>query len=304
MTAVQAGLSVLRVDDAQLEPLISIVTPSFNQGRYIERTLQSVLGQGYPSLEYIVMDGGSTDETLQRITPYRGRLAHFESGPDGGQSAAIAKGFGHATGQIMGYLNSDDVLLPGTLSYVARFFRENPEIDAIYSHRCIIDSNDRVLGHWILPQHSNYLMERWDFIPQETCFWRRTLFDRAGNLDPSYAFAMDYDLFVRYMRQGRFKRVDRFLAAFRFHEAAKTTRDMSTVGKAEIDRVQRCYGISLVPLGGKLLSLLVRLQSGLYNRLRREIEGLPPGKGFTLPSTWPSANLKLTAQSELGRETE
>ncbi|MBZ9965028.1 glycosyltransferase family 2 protein [Mesorhizobium sp. BR1-1-2] len=268
-------------------PRISIVTPSFNQGAFIERTVRSVIEQGYPALEYIVMDGGSTDDTLERLEPYRNRFAHFESRPDGGQSAAVADGFRHATGDLMAYLNSDDVLLPGTLSFVAQFFSRNSDVAFIYSHRCIIDANDRVVGHWILPRHSNYLMERWDFIPQETCFWRRTLFEEAGNLDPSFAFAMDYDLFVRYMRRGRFKRVDRFLAAFRVHENAKTTRHMATIGKQEIAKVRSKYGLQIVPGGGKALSLLVRLQSGIYNRLRRRVGGLPPGKGFSLDTVRP-----------------
>jgi glycosyltransferase involved in cell wall biosynthesis len=267
-------------------PRISIVTPSFNQGQFIERTIRSVLGQNYPALEYIVMDGGSTDGTIERVAPYLDRLAHFETGPDGGQSAAIAAGFSRATGEIMAYLNSDDILLPGALRYVAAFFENHPEVDVLYSHRCIINANDEVMGHWILPPHSNYLMERWDFIPQETCFWRRDLFERAGNLDPTFSFAMDYELFVRYMRYGRFRRVNYFLAAFRVHADAKTSRDMKTIGTAEIHRVWDKYKVKSIPLGGKVLSLFVRLQSGLYNRLRRRIAGLPPGKDFSLDSVW------------------
>jgi glycosyltransferase involved in cell wall biosynthesis len=267
---------------------ISIVTPSFNQGKFIERTIRSVLGQNYPALEYIVMDGGSTDGTIERVAPYRDLLAHFETGPDGGQSAAIANGFQRATGEIMAYLNSDDVLLPGALHSVANFFESHPDVDVVYSHRCIIDVNDRVLGHWILPPHSNYLMERWDFIPQETCFWRRRMFERAGNLDPDFRFAMDYDLFVRYMRSGRFRRVNSFLAAFRVHADAKTTKDMKTIGRAEIRRVRDKYEIRTIPLGGKALSLFVRLQSGLYHSLRRRIASLPPGNGFSLDSVWGS----------------
>ena len=100
-------------------PLISIVTPSYNQGPFVVDTVRSVLSQRYPRLEYIFMDGGSTDETLARVEPWRASFAHFESGPDGGQSAALAKGFERSTGEIMAYLNSDDVLLPGTLNFVA-----------------------------------------------------------------------------------------------------------------------------------------------------------------------------------------
>ncbi|MGH8552797.1 MAG: glycosyltransferase family 2 protein, partial [Methylococcales bacterium] len=199
-------------------PCISIVTPSFNQGKFVEATVRSVLDQRYPKLEYLFLDGGSTDATLDRIAPYRARFAHFESVPDGGQSAAIARGFSLCGGEIMAYLNSDDQLLPGTLNFVADFFERHPHLDAIYGHRCIIDANNRVIGHWILPPHSNFMMRRWDLIPQESCFWRRRLFETGGNIDPTFRFAMDYDLFVRYMKTGRFKRVNRFLAAFRVHE--------------------------------------------------------------------------------------
>ena len=203
---------------------ISIVTPSFNQARYVRRAVRSVLLQDYPDLEYMVFDGGSTDGTLNVLAPYLDRLAHFHSGPDQGQSDAIATGFGRSTGQIMAWLNSDDMLAPGTLHFVARYFAEHPEVDAVYSHRCIVDENDRVTSYWILPQHSDYLMRRWDMIPQETCFWRRRLFEKCGNLNRSYHFALDYDLFLRFMAWGRFARVNRFLGAFRKHKQAKTLR--------------------------------------------------------------------------------
>ncbi|ADJ28055.1 glycosyltransferase family 2 protein [Nitrosococcus watsonii] len=267
-------------------PTISIVTPSFNQGEYVEWTVQSVLGQRYPNLEYIFMDGGSTDQTLDRIAPYRNRFFHFESGPDGGQSAAIAKGFSMATGEIMAYLNSDDVLLPGTLNFVVDYFHRHPEVDFIYGHRCIVNEINQVIGHWILPRHSSFLMRRWDLIPQESCFWRRRLFKQKGNIDASFQFAMDYDLFVRYMSAGNFKRVNRFLAAFRVHKDAKTTTQLTTTGWAEIERVQRCNQMQFPPLLGKLFPLWVQLRSLLFVRRRESFPGLPPGLNFNLNTLW------------------
>ena len=268
-------------------PTISIVTPSFNQGDFVEWTVKSVLRQRYQKLEYIFMDGGSSDTTLQRVNPYVNQFTHFESGQDGGQSAAIAKGFEFATGEIMGFLNSDDVLLPGTLNFVADFFRKNPRIDFIYGHRCIINEHNDVLGHWILPAHNNYLMRRWDLIPQETCFWRRRLFEKQGNIDPSYRFALDYDLFVRFMKIGKFKRVNRFLAAFRIHENAKTSMQLKTVGQQEIIRVQKQHKIRLNPVLGHLFSLSVQLRSALWLRRRVCLPGLPPGSGYNLEFLWP-----------------
>lgn len=278
-------------------PTFSIVTPSYNQGNFVEWTVRSVFEQRYPNIEYIFMDGGSSDDTLTRIAPWQERFAHFESGPDGGQSAAIAKGFALARGDIMAYLNSDDVLLPGALNYVADYFARHPEVDFVYGHRCIVNDRNEVTGHWILPPHSSFMMRRWDLIPQETCFWRRRLFEREGNIDPSFQFAMDYDLFVRYMRSGRFRRVNRFLGAFRVHPNAKTSTQVETVGAREIRKVQDAYGLRLVPLLGDLFSLFVQFRSARWVARAGVYPGLPPGIGFNLEQVWGKPQQKITADS-------
>lgn len=267
-------------------PRISIVTPSFNQGRFIKETLDLVFDQRYPDLEYILMDGGSLDDTLEVVHPYISRFKYFQTAPDDGQSAAIASGFEKTTGDIMAYLNSDDVLLPGALNYVAQYFEENPDVDVIYSHRCIIDAESTVIGHWILPPHSSFLMRRWDLIPQETCFWRRRIFEREGNIDPSYRFAMDYDLFVRFMRSGKFRRVNRFLAAFRMHDDAKTTTQLASVGLDEIRRVYTRYEIKPVKYLGDLFQSSVRTRSAHFAVSGRYYPGLPSGTGFKLGELW------------------
>lgn len=271
--------------DSEL-PRISIITPSFNQGDFIEATVRSVINQRYLNLEYIMMDGGSTDDTLLKLQPYIERFSHFESGPDGGQSAAIAKGFSLASGEIMGFLNSDDVLLPGALNFVADFFNRHPKVDLIYSHRCIIDKTGNVTGHWILPKHSNFLMKRWDLIPQETCFWRRKLFEKHGNVNPGFRFAMDYDLFVRYMRSGHFRRVNRFLAAFRVHSNSKTTTQLFTIGHEEIKKVQTSNSIRLIPLLGDLFSVYVQASSAFWLLRHKSMPGLPPGINYNVNNTW------------------
>jgi glycosyltransferase involved in cell wall biosynthesis len=270
-------------------PTITIVTPSLNQGRFVEATVRSVLLQRYPRLEYIFMDGGSTDDTLQRVEPYREWFAHFESGPDGGQSMAIAKGFSLSSGAIMAYLNSDDVLLPGTLNFVAGYFGRHPDVDFIYGHRCIIDENGRVVGHWILPSHSSFLMSRWDLIPQETCFWRRQVFERAGNVDSGLRFAMDYDLFVRFMERGKGVRVNRFMASFRMHPASKTSTQLSTLGQEEILAVRARYGLGCPPLLGSAYAAYVRFSSARWLRRKGTVAGLPAGVGYSLADVW--ANL-------------
>ncbi len=258
-------------------PKVSIVTPSYNQGQYVARTVRSVLMQDYPDLEYLFLDGGSTDGTMAEVEPYLKRFAYWRSERDDGQAGAVQEGLRRASGDVMAYLNSDDVLAPGTVSRVVRFFERHPRVDAIYSHRVVIDENDRIMSTWLLPPHSSYLISRWDLLPQETCFWRRKLFERAGNVDPSMAFALDYDLFVRYMRAGRFARLNAFLGAFRRHSASKTVAQMDSIGKAEIEVVMRRYGIrvgSLDRLVGKLFNQFVIRLGSYYVRFHGP--GWPP----------------------------
>jgi glycosyltransferase involved in cell wall biosynthesis len=269
--------------------IISIVTPSFNQGAYIERTIRSVLGQGYPKLQYVVMDGGSTDNTLSAVQPYLPHLHHFSSQPDAGQADAIARGFDHTSGEVMAYLNSDDLLAPGALHFVANYFQEHPEVDFVYSHRCIIDADDRVVGYWYLPFHSNYLMRRLDLIPQETCFWRRSLFEAVGNVDHSYRFAMDYDLFVRMMAKGKFRRVNRFLAAFREHQSSKTTRHYETVGAEEIRTVRAKYKIPVGPREVFMTTWFWLLVDSASRRLvdsKKALAGSFRGTGYDYDDVW------------------
>lgn len=272
-----------------MPPRISIVTPSFNQAQYVEWTVRSVLLQRYPDLEYIVMDGGSTDGTRQILQRYADRFAHYESAPDAGQADAVARGLARSTGSIVGYLNSDDMLAPGALRFVAEFFAGHPEVDAVYSHRCTVDENNRAVSYWILPRHSNWLMTRWDLIPQETCFWRRSLFERAGNVDPSFQFALDYDLFVRCMRAGRFARVNRFLGAFRFHSQAKTATLLGDLGQEEIRRVRLRHGVRIhrgESMIGGLFSLLVQRRGGRYSARRIALPGSLPGAGYDYDELW------------------
>ncbi len=235
------------------------------------------------------MDGGSTDGTMEVLEVYRECFAHLISARDNGQSEAIRRGLDLSTGDILAYLNSDDMLAPGTLHFVAQFFKTNPEVDAVYSHRCIIDADNRVIGYWILPPHSNYLMSRWDLIPQETCFWRRRLFENCGTINDAYRFAMDYELFVRYMKGGRFKRVNRFLGAFRQHEQSKTCTLMATVGQREIEQVRHSYDAT--PTGperiiGGLFSSGARLAGMLYALRGWVSPGNLPGVGYKYDELW------------------
>ena len=264
-------------------PKISIVTPSYNQAPFIGFTVRSVLLQRYPKLEYIAMDGGSTDGTHEVLAPYVDRFAHYVSERDKGQADAIRRGFERCTGEIMSYLNSDDMLAPGALHFIAGYFAEHPDVDAIYSHRVTVDEDNKVLHYWILPRHSDWYMTRWDLIPQETCFWRRSLFEKCGNIDPAFRFAMDYDLFVRFMQNGKMVRVNRFLGAFRQHGEAKTSQLLQTVGQDEIKQVWKRYGLSKTKLDDLRAARFfngVNRRGGKFAALRRHLPGSFPGIGY------------------------
>lgn len=231
--------SYLRTQPPINPPTISIVTPSFNQAGYLGATIRSVLDQNYPCLEYFVQDGGSTDGSIEVIRTHADRLTGWESKPDGGQSQAINLGMRRTTGEIMAWLNSDDILLPGSLAYVARYFAEHPNVDVIYGHRVLIDAQGHEIGRWVLPPHDDRVITFADFIPQETMFWRRRAWDRAGGtIDESFRFAMDWDLILRFRAAGmRFVRLPRFLGAFRITDAQKTSSWWLNVGRRETERL-------------------------------------------------------------------
>lgn len=225
----------------QNPPRISIVTPSFRHAHFIERTLDSVLNQGYPNLEYVVQDGGSEDGTKDILEKYSGRLTRWVSERDSGQGDAINRGFAGTDGTIMAFLNSDDLLLPGALATVAEFFSKHPTVDVVYGHRVIIDENDKEVGRWVLPPHDAEILRWADWIPQETMFWRRSAWERVGgHIDTSFQFALDWDLLLRFQDAGlRLHRIPRFMGAFRIHPSQKTSAQISDIGNKEMDRLRR-----------------------------------------------------------------
>ncbi|NOT63133.1 MAG: glycosyltransferase [Acidobacteria bacterium] len=240
----------LKTSPPRKAPSISIVTPSYNQGGFIERTIQSVLSQEYPDLEYIIQDGASKDETMQVVEKYAGQLKHYESVRDNGQTHALNLGFRHAEGEIMAYLNSDDLLLPGALNYVGDYFAKHPNVDVVYGHRIIVDEYDQEVGRWVMPPHDNKALSWADYIPQETLFWRRSAWEKAGGtMDESFRFAMDWDLLLRLRDAGvRMRRLPRFLGAFRIHPHQKTSAQISDIGNQEMTRLrERCAGRAVSP---------------------------------------------------------
>lgn len=202
--------------------------------------MDSILNQGYPNLEYFVQDGGSDDGTIDVLKQYSDRLSGWESAPDDGQSQAINLGFARTHGEIMAWLNSDDLFLSGALAYVADYFARHPEVDVVYGHRILIDEQDKEIGRWILPRHDDDALAWADFIPQETLFWRRSIWEKAGGqIDESFRFAMDWDLLLRFRGCGaRIVRLPCFLGAFRIHDEQKTSAAIHDVGMEEMRRLR------------------------------------------------------------------
>ena len=222
---------------------ISVVTPSFNHASFLERTILSVLDQNYPELEYIIQDGGSTDGSREIIEKYRNRLIHAASEKDNGQADAINKGFEHSSGEIMAWINSDDCYLPGAFNYVANYFQKNPDVDVVYGHRILIDENDKEIGRWILPNHDKKVLYYADFIPQETLFWRRRIWEKVGHsINEEFHFALDWALLLRFEYAGaKIVRLPRFMAAFRIHPQQKTSAQISSLGENEMNRLRKKY---------------------------------------------------------------
>lgn len=214
-------------------PLISIVTPSFNQAPYLERTILSVLGQDYPRIEYFVMDGGSSDGSAEIIRRHEARLSGWTSAPDAGQADAIRRGFGRCTGEILAWINSDDYFLPGALRAAADAFARHPEADLIYGDAVYVDEAERPLAVDVLPAYRWEDLRRVCMIPQQAAFWRRSAYERVGGIDASLQFCMDYDLFLRIGEKGRIVHVPRLMGAFRHHGEAKTSRARGQWGKED-----------------------------------------------------------------------
>lgn len=217
------------------QPKISIVIPSYNQGRFIEETLASIWAQDYPRVEVIVMDGGSTDETVDILKKHAARIHYWESRPDGGQTAAINKGIVRATGSIVGWINSDDVYLPGAFRRVARAFVDDPLIDVIHGDRFLYSEEGVAIGWTSLgrfdPAHSGYA------ICSETAFWSRRINTECGLLlNENLRFAMDLEWFSRLYAKGfQFKKLNAHIGALRLHGASKSST-MQSIGTAEAER--------------------------------------------------------------------
>src|SRR5438132_3577725 len=205
-------------------PKITVVTPSFNQGQFIEQTILSVVGQGYPNLEYFVYDGGSRDSSVDIIRGFEGNITAWKSEPDGGQANAINQAFERSSGQILCWINSDDFLLPGALRRVARWFQGKLDRAALIYGRALLFREQSEWGKvQTPPAHDIEHLRKLDYIVQPSSFWTRELWERTGPLDSSMHYAFDWDWYLRACQHGTLTLVDDLFAAYRFHADHKTS---------------------------------------------------------------------------------
>lgn len=211
--------------DGSSWPKISIVTPSYNQGQFIEETIRSVLLQGYPNLEYIIIDGGSTDNSVEIIRKYEPWLHYWISEPDNGQSEALNKGFSKATGEIIGWLNSDDLYAPGAVAAGTDSLSQYPEAAFVYGDWLFVDEfSDEIIYKPTRQVSVRDLLLEGCLIPQQSTFFRRSILMGIGGLDPDLNFAMDYDLFLRLLSRYPARRVAGKWGKFRLSTVTKTSQ--------------------------------------------------------------------------------
>jgi len=284
----------------QRPPRISIVTSSFNQGRFIERTIQSVLAQAYPDLEHIVVDGMSTDETVSVLARYPHLRVIRE--PDSGQADAINKGFRVATGQIWGFLNSDDRLEPGALERVARAIDPALGRHVIVGRCRFIDEHDRFAGieHPSGFESHRRVLEIWKghLLPQPAIFWTPEVWERCGPLDEREHLMLDYDLFCRFSRHYVFHTVDQVLAHYRLHTESKTGAvDDAQRLEASIRVSRRYWGSWASPQFWRILGSYARFR---LDRRHRASRLLVMGREDWIQHRWTGALSRLATGTVLG----
>lgn len=204
-------------------PKVTIVTPSFNQDPFLEATIRSVLEQDYPNIEYMIIDGGSTDGSVAIIERYASRLAYWQSRKDKGQTDALNQGFSRSTGDVLAWLNSDDLLLPGAVSAAVKQLIAHPEAGMVYGNCLLINAEGCKIGDFPAAQTDLKRLRRgYVHIPQQAAFFRAELWRDVGPLDDSFFFAMDYDLWVRLAQKAPLSYTPEAWAAFRLHDDAKS----------------------------------------------------------------------------------
>lgn len=230
------------------KPLVSIITPAYNRADLIGQTIKSVLNQNYSNIEYLVLDDGSTDDTLKIIKKYRRKLV-WESHPNVGETRTVNMGFKMAKGDIIGVVNSDDPLLPGLIKEVVRVMTENPKLLVVYPDWKMIDQNDKVTGEIRVPDYNYLNMLRWHYcMPGPGAFFRKSLVKKIGGRDPQFRYVGDFDFWLRAGLEGQFARIPKFLATFRMHPGSASVGEKGELMAEENIRViEKIYRFPNLP---------------------------------------------------------
>lgn len=259
-------------------PKISVVTPSYNQGQFLEETIQSVISQQYPNLEYIIIDGGSTDNSVDIIKKYAQHLTYWESEKDRGFGHAINKGFNKATGEIVCWLNSDDIFLPGALNIVGKYFSKHPGAGLLFGDRHVIgvDSKLKFKRQYFFYERSQLRYAK--TLPQECTFWRRKNFEAAGPfLREDLKFAIDLELWCRLNNHAEFHHIPLFLGAFRDQPQSKSSTQLDVGLKERREIITKYFSSFPTPMQLKLyqfwLGTLRRIYraTGMDDRKRNSV---------------------------------
>jgi glycosyltransferase involved in cell wall biosynthesis len=248
-------------------PLVSIITPSFNQGLFIEETIRSVIHQEYSNLEYLIIDGGSTDNSIEIITKYENQISYWLSEPDNGQAHAINKGLRRANGEILGWINSDDILLPRAINRIVDYFNKHPDIDVVYSDANRIDEVGRIISKARLndkrPVFSKKTIIGECTVTQPGSFWRRWVTDKVGLLDENLNYVMDYELWTRMALGGAtFARLsEKPLANFRLSKNSKTVSRFDQSGHEKLMLLNKLLSDPELSQKTGMPIILLRLQA-------------------------------------------
>lgn len=272
-------------------PLVSIVTPSYNQGQYIERTILSVLRQDYPRIEYILLDSLSTDETGQILDRYQNEISILVREKDKGQADAINTGLKRASGQILAYLNADDCLASASVvTKAVEALLSDSKPDAVYGRRYYIDPAGYYLHSYPFRDFDSELNHRVNVIPQECCFWTREIYEKSGGYaNADYHFAMDYEMWLRFLAHGaRIEAVEPVFGLFRVQENQKSNVIWRNVGLPEIAKLQQQYGGK----ASKVFDMEVLHESYYYN-----VDRVAHTKEYELAKKLWETQVRLTRES-------
>lgn len=221
--------------DDNFKPLVSVITPSYNQSGFLEDTIKSVLAQDYPAIEYLIVDGGSTDGSVEIIHKYKSELTWWVSEPDEGQASAINKGMAKARGEIVAWLNSDDLYLPGAVSRAVAEYQSHPQLGLVFGNAVTIDAGGCPIKELIFPDWQLEDLIGFRIICQPAVFMARELYEQVAGLDLNYHFMLDHQLWIRIATLAPVQHVPSMLAAARHHEAAKNVSQAAAFGRETLE---------------------------------------------------------------------